>query len=102
MTSILFRASPTTRRCSFVLRAALLIELVLALNLICLAQTETIPPASTTTSSDKPLTSDERDELLKLIRSLQQRIEKLEAAQAASAQETPQLAPPKEPITEGK
>lgn len=94
MTSILFHASSTTRRCSLVLRAALLVQLVLALHLICLAQTEPATPASTKTTSDKPITADERAELLKLIRSLQERIDKLEAAQAAGAPSNPaQTAP---------
>lgn len=56
------------------LRFGGLIGSVLLLNLICMAQTQTTP-----------LTSDERAELLKLIRSLQERVEKLEAAQAATS-----------------
>jgi hypothetical protein len=62
-----------TRRRRLLPRAALLIELVLIFNVVCFAQ------------GDKPpLTTDERTELLKLIRDLQQRIEKLEAAQPAA------------------
>src|SRR5690349_5735504 len=59
-----------TRRRSVMLRVALLLELVLILNVVCFAQ-----------GPKPPLTPDERAELLKLIRDLQQRIEKLEAAQ---------------------
>jgi hypothetical protein len=63
-----------TRRRSLVLRVALLIKLILIFSLVCFAQ------------GDKPpLTADERTELLRLIRDLQQRIEKLEAAQKAPA-----------------
>lgn len=95
--------NPTGRR-ALMLRCVLLAKVFLALNLICFAQAETTPagPAKPQ-ASDKPLTSDERDELLKLIRSLQQRIEKLEAAQATPSQVSPsQLAPPNAPIAEGK
>jgi hypothetical protein len=81
-----------TRRCSLVLRAALLIPIVLVLNVICSAQTDNAaasPVKSTvenkqSTGDNKPLTADERAELLKLIRSLQERVDKLEAAQAAT------------------
>src|ERR1700741_5093409 len=64
------------------LKCLRLIGSVLMLNLICVAQTQT-----------GPLPSDERAELLKLIRSLQERVEKLEAAQAASSP-TPVATPP--------
>lgn len=56
------------------LRFAGLIGSVLMLHLICVAQTPTAP-----------LPSEERTELLKLIRSLQERVEKLEAAQATNS-----------------
>jgi hypothetical protein len=65
----------TRRRCNIGLRATLLL---LILNVVCFAQTENTP-ASSTPVGDKPLTSDERSELLKLIRNLQERLEKLEA-----------------------
>src|SRR5215204_3162313 len=72
-----------TRRCSVGWRAALLIKILLVVNLVCLAQTGNKPPAVNKSSVDnKPLMSDERAELLKLIRSLQERVEKLEAAQS--------------------
>ena len=72
MTFANYRTMGATRRRLLVLRAASLIGCLLLLKLICFAQ-------------DKPLTSGERDELLKLIRSLQERIDKLEAAQAEPA-----------------
>lgn len=71
MGSTLFLLATATRRSSLILRAALLIKLIFIFNVVGFAQ------------SDKPLTSDERAELLRLIRDLQQRIEKLEAAQPA-------------------
>src|SRR5215217_4255603 len=74
-----------TRRSRIGRRAALLIKILLVVNVVCSAQTENKPPAVTKTSVDhKPLTSDERAELLKLIRSLQERVEKLEAAEAGT------------------
>src|SRR5215208_7469171 len=72
-----------TRRCSIGLRAALLIKILFVISMVSFAQTDNTPPAATKSSVDnKPLTSDERAELLKLIRSLQERVEKLEAGQA--------------------
>jgi len=68
------------RRRRIALHAALLILIV---NVVCFGQTD--PPASATPAGDKPLTSNERAELLKLIRNLQERLDKLEAAQAANA-----------------
>src|SRR6185369_15958516 len=77
------------RRWEVALRTALLIKLLLTLNLICLAQAESVPsPAPQSAADNKPLSTDERAELLKLIRSLQERVEKLEATQAASAKVT--------------
>jgi hypothetical protein len=73
-----------TRRCSKGWRAALLIKILLVVNVVCFAQTNNTPPAATKPLVDKPLTSDERAELLKLIRSLQERVEKLEAGQVDS------------------
>src|SRR5215217_6511602 len=73
------------RHCSIGLRAALLIKILLVMSMVSFAQTDNTPPAATKSSVDnKPLTSDERAELLKLIRSLQERVEKLEAAQAVT------------------
>src|SRR5215211_2325454 len=74
-----------TRTCSRGLRAALLIKILLGTSMVCFAQTDNMPPGATKSSVDnKPLTSDERAELLKLIRSLQERVEKLEAGQSNS------------------
>src|SRR5215207_6151864 len=74
-----------TRRCSIGLRAALLLKILLVISMVSFAQTDNTPPGATKSSVDnKPLTSDERAELLKLIRSLQERVEKLEAGQSNS------------------
>src|SRR5215204_1221516 len=74
-----------TRRCSIGLRTALLIKILLVFSMVSFAQADNTPPAATKSSVDnKPLTSDERAELLKLIRSLQERVEKLEGGQAGS------------------
>jgi hypothetical protein len=73
---------------SNLLMRALLLNLIL-LNVVCFAQTPTSDDSAAPSSqktSDKPLTVDERAELLKLIKSLQERVEKLEAAQAAPSQ----------------
>ena len=67
------------RRYRIALRAALLLLLV---NVLCFGQAENTP-APSTPAGDKPLRADERAELLKLIKRLQERVEKLEAAQAA-------------------
>ena len=83
MTLILSRASLGTRRRSLLLHAALLIGIVSILSLECIAQVENVTSASKPV--EKPLTTDERAELLKLIRSLQERLDKLEAAQASAA-----------------
>jgi hypothetical protein len=77
-----------TRRGSFVLCAVLLFSSVFILNLVCFAQAENLAPVATKPVSAKTTTADERAELLKLIRSLQERVEKLEAAQP-SATNTP-------------
>ena len=95
MTLILSRASLGRRRRSLLLHAALLIGIVSILNLECLAQVENVSP-SPQRPADKPLTTDERAELLKLIRSLQDRLDKLEAAQA-SASPAPQATPSQTP-----
>src|SRR5829696_289746 len=74
-----------TRRCSIGLRAALLIKILLVMSMVSFAQADNTPPSAPKSSVDtKPLTSDERAELLKLIRSLQERVEKLEAGQDGS------------------
>src|SRR5215213_2565409 len=87
-----------TRRCSIGLRAALLIKILLVMSMFSFAQADNTPPAATKSSVDtKPLTSDERAELLKLIRSLQERVEKLEAGtEKSSAEKTAVLSTPAE------
>ena len=86
------------------LRAALLLQIVAVLSVNCLAQTDNTAPAkpaadnkSLPSADNKPLTADERAELLKLIRSLQERVDKLEAAQSGS--EKTSSAPAAEPAT---
>ena len=74
------RSHSATRR-RLLLPAALLIGIC---NVLCFAQAENIPPVGPKPVADKPLTSDERAALMKLIRSLQERVDKLEAAQAAT------------------
>src|SRR6185369_11312096 len=64
--------------------AELLIGVVLIFSFEVFAQAENIPPTASKPISDRPLTSEERAELLKIIRNLQERVDKLEAAQAAS------------------
>src|ERR1044072_365436 len=75
------RTNFTARRRGLILRAALLMWIC---NSICFAQAENIPPTASKPVSDRPLTSEERAELLKIIRNLQERVDKLEAAQAAT------------------
>jgi hypothetical protein len=71
------------------LRIAWLVGNVLMLNCVCFAQRastiETTGGAGSQPTVEKPLTTDERAELLKLIRSLQERVEKLEAAQSQAS-----------------
>src|SRR5262245_44052983 len=73
-------------------RGSMLIGVILMGNALCFAQstspTETgsapgTQPGTQSTSNQNPLTNDERAELLKLIRTLQERVDRLEAAQAA-------------------
>lgn len=71
------------------LRAALLVHILLLLNATCFAQTETTPAPAKPAVDNKPLTANEREELLKLIRSLQERVEKLEAAQGGTEKSAP-------------
>jgi len=101
MTQSFSRAFVVTRRRGLFVRAALLMKVFLVLNLTCFAQAENNAPAAPKPAVDnktlkpvdnKPLTADEREELLKLIRSLQERVEKLEAAQP-STEKSPSTAP---------
>ena len=96
----ILQSNPATRR-HLALRVALLVQIVLALSLVCLAQSEKTAPNSKP-SEDKPLTSDERAELLKLIKSLQERVDKLEAAQAAQPSTTQPPATSSAPQAETK
>jgi hypothetical protein len=98
------RIQRARRRYGIGLRAAVLIKILLVVNLVCFAQTENTPPATPKPSMDnKPLKSDERAELLKLIRNLQERLEKLEAAggssEKAGAEKPLPAVAPKEPVT---
>src|SRR6201999_2609968 len=77
------------QRCRGALRTALLVMILFALAVVCIAQTDNAPVPKPV--GDKPLTADERSEMLKLIRSLQERVEKLEAAQNSTDKAT--LAP---------
>jgi len=79
------------------LQAAAQIGITLILNSMCFGQTpkgdEKLPGSASGTvpgsAADKaPLTDDERAELLKLIRSLQERVERLEAAQGSTSSST--------------
>ena len=84
-----------TRRRGMLLRAALLIGIVLALNVNCFAQTASSGPTPVKPAvENKPMTADERAELLKLIRSLQERVDKLEAAQYSTEKSAPTAAAP--------
>lgn len=94
MGSTLLSVSAVTQRRRIILRAALLIKIVLVLNLVGFAQPKENTTPAQKPEGSKPLTSDEREELLKLIRSLQQRLDKLEAAQAASSQAAAQSVEP--------
>jgi hypothetical protein len=78
------RIGTAGRRRSFVLRAVLPSVCLLLFSVVGHAQVETAPGAEP--SPEKPLTGSEREELLKLIRSLQERLDKLEAAQASRPQ----------------
>jgi hypothetical protein len=86
------RTDFATRRGSMALRAALLFVLSLVTCSVGTGQTRTsntnLPDSSSRSSSDPaPITTDERTELLKLIKSLQERLDKLEAAQVSKTEE---------------
>ena len=80
-------------------RVALLMSSLVVLKLIAGAQTpgpssSTTPEKGTNGSVEKtPLSDVERTELLKLIKNLQERVDKLEAAQAATANASPASVP---------
>lgn len=74
-----------SQRRRLILRAALLLKIVLLVTLVGFAQPKEKLPLPNP-DGNKPLTATEREELIKLIRSLQERLDKLEAAQSANAQ----------------
>ncbi|HEU4711978.1 MAG TPA: hypothetical protein VFS76_10460 [Pyrinomonadaceae bacterium] len=81
----LSRVIAVTQQRRLILRAALLLKIILVLNLVCFAQPKEKTPTTPKPDESKPLTSSEREELLKLIRSLQERLDKLEGTQPAQA-----------------
>jgi hypothetical protein len=95
MNIILYRTSTATRSVRLGLHAALLTGIVLVLNLTGFAQAENVPTQATRPRPDNPFTPEERAELLKVIRSLQERVERLEALQAASSPAPSPSASPK-------
>lgn len=95
MLSTLSRTNKASWPDRLMLRAVLLVAGLLSLSVAGYAQdpNEKKKPATSKPVNDQnPITSDERAELWKLIRSLQERVEKLEAAKA-SGQPVPQPAP---------
>ncbi|HEX6047044.1 MAG TPA: hypothetical protein VFZ22_21325 [Pyrinomonadaceae bacterium] len=99
MTFSFYRVRVATQRRRVMARAALLISCLLVLKIVCFAQAENLPPLANKPHPEKPLTADERAELFKLIRSLQERIEKLEAARAADGPSAPAVTPAPVPST---
>ena len=97
MTCASSRTNFATQRRGLLLRAALLIGGILIFTVEVRAQAENIPPTASKPISDRPLTSEERAEILKIIRNLQERVDKLEAAQAAG-KGAPVITPTPEPV----
>ena len=91
MYSTLTRKSLATRLGSALLSAVLLTGFLSMGQVVCFAQIESNQQKP---AGDKPLTAGERDELLKIIRSLQERVAKLEATQAAAPSATAQPSAP--------
>ena len=92
MTLLLSQTSIATRRRSYMLRAGLLVVLALVSYRAGAGQDRTsytnLPDPPTKPALDPaPITADERTELLKLIKSLQDRLDKLEAGQASKTGE---------------
>ncbi len=87
----LSRIYTPARSRSLLLRAVVPVACGL-LSSVCLAQTSspnpTAQPSAAKADQDKPLTTNEREELLKLIHTLQERLDKLEAAQPTTASTT--------------
>lgn len=91
----LSRGNTAARRGALMVRATLLVSFVLIFKALAFAQNprdESPAPTAKPTADKTPLSDDERTELLKLIRSLQERVDKLEAAQAANSSPTPNAA----------
>src|SRR5204863_8607426 len=74
------------------LRAAMLFCAIGLAAVPALAQNPA-PASQTPSATPQPLSSDERAEMLKLIRELQERVAKLEAAQSGTAPQTPAPSP---------
>ncbi len=99
---------PATRRRGFLLRAALLVMTVLITTGLCAGQAENLPPVASKPTTTKTLPADERAELLKIIRTLEERVGKLEAAQVANSAPpaaavtapTPEPSTPVQPVVE--
>ena len=94
MVLTLSRMHGAGRRCSIGLRAALFSAVLVAFQTMAIAQTQgpSAPatpengpaPATKPTPESAPVSDTERAELLKLIKGLQERVEKLEAARAST------------------
>lgn len=99
MTLTLFRRRTATRRRTYMLRAALLVAVAALVNChVNLGQSRasntSLPnPTAKPAPDPAPITADERTELLKLIKSLQERLDKLEAAQGPKTAEAPVISP---------
>ena len=91
MRRTVFRTTIAPRPAGLMLTGSVLTACFMFAASICLAQTTNGNLTTTKKTEDdlkggdKPLTSQERKELLELIRSLQERVEKLEAAQGITA-----------------
>ncbi len=102
-----FYQCTTNRR--YGMRTVLLVGCGIVLKLVAFAQVqgpqdrgraEPVPaPTASSTPAKEPVTEDERLELLRLIKSLQERLDKLEAAQAAASHAPASTPPTPEPIT---
>ena len=89
--TLLPQTSIATRRCSYMLRAASLVVLALVSCRAGAGQDRSsntnLPDPPTKSALDPaPITADERTELLKLIKSLQDRLDKLEAGQPSKTE----------------
>src|SRR6476620_5613669 len=82
MALTLFQNRTAPWRSGIAMHAALLTGILLSANGCFAQKPNEKDPASRPATDQKPLSNDERAELLKLIRSLQERVERLEAARA--------------------